>query len=125
VPGERREVDVEVVEIDGLVRYGLAGVQYRQRADGLGPCDQFAYRRERAGDVRMMAEGNDFDALIESQRVQVDAPLVGDAVPAQRGPGATGELLPRDQVGVVLELGDDNNVAGSDAALETVVAQRV
>jgi hypothetical protein len=34
------------------------------------------------------------------ERVQVDAAVFGHAVPAQRG-GATGEFLPRDQVGMV------------------------
>ena len=41
VAGERREVDVERVEVDRLVRHRLAGVQHRQRADRLGPADQF------------------------------------------------------------------------------------
>ena len=37
MPGEGGEVDVERVEVDRLVRHRLAGVQHRQRADGLGP----------------------------------------------------------------------------------------
>ena len=64
----------------------------------------------------MMAERNDFHAFVELQRVEVDAAVVGHAVPLQRRAGAAGQLLPRDQVGVVLELGGDDDVAGADRA---------
>ena len=111
--GKRGEVDIERVEVDGLVRHRLAGVQDGQRAHGLGPGNQFAHRRQRAGHIGMVAECDDFDALVELQRVQVDAPVVSDAVPAQRGAGAAGQFLPGNQVGVVLELGGDNDVTGA------------
>ena len=97
----------------------------RQRADRLGPRDQLGDRGHRAGDVRMMAERNDFHAFVELQRVEVDAAVVGDAVPAQRRAGAPGQLLPRDQVGVVLQLGGDDDVAGADGVLEPVVPQHI
>ena len=125
MPGERGEVDVERVEVDRLVRHRLAGVQHRQRADGLGPVDQLGDRGHRAGHIRMMAEGNDFDVLVELQRVEIDAAVVGDAVPAQRGAGAPGQFLPRDQVGVVLELGGDDDVARADGTFEAVVPQHI
>ena len=73
----------------------------------------------------MMAEGDDLDPLVEFERVEVDAAVVGDAVPPQRGAGAAGQFLPRNQVGVVLQFGGDDDVAGPDGALEAVVAQRV
>ncbi len=63
--GERREVDVERMEVDRLVRHRLAGVQHRQRADRLRPRDQLGDRSHRAGDVGMVAERNDFHALVE------------------------------------------------------------
>ena len=34
-------------------------------------------RRNRTGDIRMMAEGNDFHVAVQLQRVEVDAALVG------------------------------------------------
>ena len=125
MPGERGEVDVERVEVDRLVRHRLAGVQHRQRADGLGPLDQLGDRGHRAGHIRVMAEGNDFDVLVELQRIQIDATVVGHAVPAQRGAGAPGQFLPRDEVGVVLELGGDDDVAGPDGTFEAVVPQHI
>ncbi len=73
----------------------------------------------------MMAEGNDFDVVVELQRIQVDATVVGDAIPAQRGTGTAGQLLPRNEVGVVLELGDDNDVTRPDGTVEAVVPQHI
>ena len=72
-----------------------------------------------------MAESNDFDVVVQLQRVQVDAAVVGHAVPAQRGAGAPGQFLPRDDVGVVLELGDDDDVAGPYGTFEAVVPQHI
>ena len=125
VPGECGEVDVEGVEVDRLVRHRLAGVQHRQGADGLRPLDQLGDRGHRAGDVRVMAERNDFDVLVELQRIQIDASVVGHAVPAQRGAGTPGQFLPRDEVGVVLELGGDDDVARPDGTVEAVVPQHI
>ena len=125
VTGERAEVDVERMEVDGLMRHRLAGVQQRQRTDGLGARDQLGHRGHRTGDVRMVAERNHFHALVELQRVQVDAAVVGDAVPLQGGTGAAGQLLPRDQVRVVFQFGGDDDVAGADGVVEPVVAQHI
>ena len=73
----------------------------------------------------MMAERNDFDPLIELQRIKIDTPLVGYAVPAERRAGAPGQLLPWDQVGVVLELGGDDDIARADGTLKPVVPQHI
>ena len=75
-----------------------------------------------------MSEGNHFDSLVELQRVQVDIAsliTVDDAVPLQGCAGAAGQLLPRNQVGVVFQLGGDDDVAGSHRAVESVVAQHI
>ncbi len=125
VAREGREVDVERVEVDRLVRHRLAGVQQRQRADRLRPRHQFGHRGDGAGDVGMVAEGNDFHALVELERIQVDPAVVGDAVPAQRRAGAPGQFLPRDEVRVVLQLRGDDDIARADGAGESVVADRV
>ena len=77
VAGERRVVDVQRVEVDRLVRHRLAGVEQRQRTDGLRPRHQLGHRGDRTRDVGMMAERNHFHALVELQRVQVDATVIG------------------------------------------------
>ena len=125
VTGERGIVDVEGVKVDGLMRYRLAGVQHRQRTDRLGAGDQFLDRRDGAGDVRVMTEGNDFHPLVELERIEIEMAVVGHPVPAQRGPGAAGQFLPWDQIGVVFQLGGDDHVARSDCPLEAVVTQRI
>ncbi len=125
MPRKGGEIDVERVEVDRLVRHRLAGVQHCQRTDGLGPVHQLGDWSQRTGHVRVMAEGNDFDVLVELQRIEVNAAVVGDAVPAQRSAGAPGQFLPRDEVGVVLELGGDDDIAGADGTFEAVVPQHI
>ena len=84
VAGERGEVDVEGVEVHRLMRHRLAGVQQGQRADRPGPLHQLGHRGHRPGDVRMMAEGNEFHPLVEFKRIEVDAAVVRHAIPTQR-----------------------------------------
>ncbi len=108
------------------MRNRLAGVQNGQCADCLGPRHQLADRRDRTGDIRMMAEGNDFHPPVELQRIEVDTAVVGHAVPAQgRPPGAPGQFLPRDEVGVVFQFGGDDDVPGTDRLLEALVTQHI
>lgn len=121
VAREGREVDVERVEVHGLMRHRLARVEHGQRTDGLGPRHQLRDRRDRTRDVRMMAERHDFDAFVEFKRIQVDAPIIGDAVPPERRTRAPRQFLPRNQVGVVLEFGGDDDVAGADGPIEPLV----
>lgn len=72
-----------------------------------------------------MGERDDLDRIGQFQRIQVDAAVVGDAVPAQRGAGAASELLPGHEVRVMLQLGDDDVVPGPYTMFETVVAEHV
>ena len=123
VAGERGVVDTESVHVDRLVRHRLAGVEDRQRADRLGALHQLRDGCDGPGDIRMMAEGNDFDIAIQLQRVDVDTAFRADRVPLQRCAGAPGQLLPRHEVGVVFQFGGDDHVAGTDRMLETVVPQ--
>ncbi|CKT27132.1 Uncharacterised protein [Mycobacterium tuberculosis] len=123
--GKRGEVDAEFVQVNRLVRHRLAGVQHGQRTRLVGAGDQLAHRCQHPGHIGMMGERNDFDTVVQIQRVQVDAPVVSHPVPAQCGPGAPGQLLPRDQVGVMLQLGGDDHVAGADGTLETAVPQHI
>ncbi len=59
-----------------------------------------------------MGDGEDLGALGQQvvEAVQVERALTVDRDPAQRRPGAPGELLPRHEVGVVLHLGDEDLV---------------
>ena len=123
--GERGEVDVQRGQVDRLVRHRLAGVQHRQCADRLGPGHQLGDRCAGTGDIGVMGEGDDLDPLIQGQGVEVDVSVVGHPVPAQGGTGPAGQLLPGDQIGVVLQFGGDDDVAGADGSAESVVAQHI
>ena len=125
VAGERRVVDAQPMEVNRLVRNRLAGVKHRQRSDRVRPFHQLGHRGDRTRDVRMMAERNHFHALVELQRIQVDASVIGHRVPAQGRAGAPGQLLPRDQVGVMLDFGGNDDVAGPDGVLKPVVAKHI
>ena len=127
--GEGGEVDPQGVQVHRLVRNGLAGVQHYQRTHCLGAGDELVHRGQCARHVGMVTERHNFDAFVELQRVQVDAAglffAAGDPVPLQRGAGTAGQLLPRDQVGVVFQFGGDDDVAGPDGSLEPVVPQHI
>ena len=51
--------------------------------------------------------------------------VIGDAKPLQRRAGASGEFLPGNQVGVVLEFGGDDHVTRTESTFETVIAEHV
>ncbi len=58
-----------------------------------------------------MGQGHDTGPRCDHRRVQIEAPVVGHAEPTQRGPRAAGDLLPRDEIGVMLHLRDEDLVA--------------
>ena len=113
VRGERREVDVEVDEVHGHVRHGLAGVEDDEGADLPGPGDEGVDGVDRPEHVRDVGEGEHLRRLVDDlvEPGQVELTGVGDRDPAQLRPGRLGELLPGHEVGVVLHLGDDDRVA--------------
>ena len=84
------------------MRHRLTGVQHRQCTYRSGSLHQLCHRRTSPGDIRMMSEDNNFDPLIECQRVQVEVAVIRDAIPAKCGTGAPGQFLPGNQVGMML-----------------------
>ena len=48
-----------------------------------------------------MSESNDFHPFIEPKGIEIDIPVVGQAVPTQRRARAPGQFLPRNQIGVM------------------------
>jgi hypothetical protein len=63
-----------------------------------------------------VSEGKHLGALVHDvvEVGQVEATVLGHVEPPQRCPGAAAEFLPRDEVGVVLHLGDDDLVARTE-----------
>ena len=104
---------------DQPVRHRLGAVEDGDRADGLGPRDDLRDRVDRAENVALVDERDDLGALVDEPfgigGCEIEPAVFGEAEPAQRRPGPLARQLPRHQVGVVLHLGDDDLVAGSQA----------
>ena len=81
-----------------------------------GPGRRSPHRRDGAQHVGLVDHGDELGPLVDqlARCSRFQPALVGHAEPAQRRAGALAQLLPRDQVGVVLHLGDHDLVAGAD-----------
>ena len=114
VPREHRDVDSERGQVEGDVRRGLARVEHREGADGLREGDELGDRVDDAQDVRDVRERDDARAVADEVRrgLEVQHAVVVNRDVAQDRARAGGELLPRDEVRVVLGLGHDDLVAG-------------
>ncbi|OEI67394.1 hypothetical protein Cus16_2994 [Curtobacterium sp. ER1/6] len=117
VPGERGEVDAELLHVERTVRRRLAGVEHDEGAVLVRGGDDLRHGRDHAGDVRHVREGDDPGPVGDARGRVVGGPraVVGDRHPAERRTGQGRELLPRDEVRVVLGLGDEYLVARADA----------
>ena len=114
--GERGEVDVEVDEVHGHMRDGLAGVEHDVRADGASPIHEAVDRVDRAEDVGDVRERKHLRRFVDDRVEigQVELSRVGHGQPAQLRSRGGGELLPRHEIRVMLHLGDDDRVAGNE-----------
>ena len=72
-----------------------------------------------AEDVGDVGDGDELGTTLEERRegIHVEPPLGVDRRPVDGGPGALGELLPGNDVRVVLHLGQDDAVAGTDVGV--------
>jgi hypothetical protein len=93
-------------------------------ADGAGTAAEFLHRIDPAQRVRYMREREHPHGGREHrvERRQVESALGVDADHghiAQRGAGGLGDLLPGDEIRVMLHLGREDHVAGLEPAAET------
>ncbi|SKS95943.1 Uncharacterised protein [Mycobacteroides abscessus subsp. abscessus] len=72
-----------------------------------------------------MGECDNLDRFGEFQRVDINTAIVSHAKPPQGGTGAAAEFLPRNQIRVMLEFGDDDLIARSHRTIEPVIAEGV
>ncbi len=106
-------VEVDVAHVDRQVRDGLRAVDHHPGAGGVRAAGDVGDVVDRAADIGGVGDRDDLRGALE-QRVELgvdQAALVVDADVGQRGPGALRRELPRDEVRVVLQLGDDDQVA--------------
>ena len=114
VAGECSKVDIHGVEVYGHVRYGLAGVQYDERAVLARHGDHAGHIGNRTGHVRDVGERHDAGLLVDDAlgcRV-VELTVLGGGDVAQSCAGTLGKNLPGNEVRVVLNLRGDDFIAG-------------
>ena len=128
VRSEAEEVDAERLHVDAAVRDGLRGVDDHDRALLVGPGGEPVDRVDRAERVGDEVRGDDLDPACLRDLVEpVEAQLAGvfDPDHAELGAGALRDLLPGDEIRVVLELGDDGDVAGAEVVQSPGIGHEV
>lgn len=113
VAGEDSEVHVQLFDVQGHVRRGLAGVHDHQGIGSAGQGHQFTDRIDGSEDVGGVREGQHPGTAPDDSCSLLEAEPAGivDGQVAERRTGAERQFLPRDEVGVVLHFGDHYFVA--------------
>ena len=114
---EREELAVERLDVDRPVRCGLGSVDHHDRVALVRPGRELADRIHGAERVRHEIRGDDLHgplALDLVERVQLQLAGLVDRNRLERRPRAPRDVLPRHEARVVLEVGDDDHVAGAE-----------
>ena len=121
---KREEVTAELLDVDRVVRCRLSRVDDHDRAAVVRPGRQPLDRVDRSERVRDEVVGDNLDVADAGDVVQGIKPKLAVVIQWDRfegRAGSLGDVLPGNEVRVVLELGDDDDVAGA----EVVEAPRV
>ena len=118
VAAEHVEVGTERLDVDRHVRHGLGAIDQDERAGRVGHLDHLADRVDRAQRVRHVGERDQLRLEPQQHLEDVEAkdPVIGDRDELEVAVALLDEELPRDEVGVVLHLGQDDGVAAVDVA---------
>ena len=114
---EREEVAPERLHVDRPVRRRLSCVDDHDRALLVRPRDELLDGIDGAQRVGDEVRGDDLHVPLARERVQpaeVELALVVERDQLEAGARPVGDVLPRNEVRVVLELGDDDEVAGPE-----------
>ena len=110
--GEAQEVAVERGHVGGHVGQELGAVDEQKRAGRVGRVGQAAHRREGAEHVRHGGDAHQLHAVDETvEVVEVEREVGGHRYEAQLDAPLLLQHEPRDEVGVVLDLGEEHGVA--------------
>ena len=114
VAGKRVEITADLLHVHRVVAHRLGAVHQGPGAGFAGRLDQFRHRGHRAQAVGHLGQRHDAGALAEQlvEGVGVDAAVLAQRRHLKRGAGALAHLLPGHDIGVVLQRGDQNLVAG-------------
>ena len=127
VPREDVEVAAQLRHVDRQVRDCLGAVDQHQRAGGVCAIDHLAHADDGADAVRDVGEGDQLRPRAQEHLVDVEtepARLV-DGHELQVPVALLGQHLPGDEVGVVLQLGQDDGVGAPDVAAAPGVGDQV
>jgi hypothetical protein len=111
------EVATELQDIDAPVRRGLRRVHDHDRPLLVRPGSELLDRVDRPERVRDEVVGDDLDAALPRdrvERVELQLATTVDGDRAELRAGTLRDLLPGDEVRVVLELGRNDDVAGAE-----------
>ncbi len=112
VGAEGQEVTAEAAHVGGDVRNRLGAVGEHQRAGSVRGVGEPGERCDRPEHVRHGGAGHELHAVDEAVEVgEVEAVVVVDVEPAQFDAALLGQHQPRDDVGVMLHLGQQDGVA--------------
>ena len=108
-----QKIDVERVHINPAVGHGLRGVEQHQRTLRMRPRDDLLDREHGPEHVGNESAGNHACALAElvGEIVHVQRPVFEDVDRPNDGAGFLGDQLPRDDIGVVFEHGEQDFIA--------------
>ena len=114
-------------DVDGHVRRRLRGIDQHQRAGGVRHLDDLADRvdrPERVADLRDRQQAR-AGGQLGAQVVHVEQAVVGEGDVVERRPDLAGQLLPGNDVGVMLELGGEHPLAGAQVGAAPAVGHQV
>src|SRR5439155_24528905 len=117
VRGEGEEVAAELLDVDAPLRRRLRRVHDHERALFARPSGERLDRVDRPERVRDEVGGDDLDAALLRdlvERVELKLAIAVDRDRTELRAGTRRDLLPRDEVRVVLELGRNDDVAGAE-----------
>ena len=111
VAGERNEIGPPALDVGDVVWDELAGVDDRQSASGLGSLAQHCNRCDRAEHVAHRGEREDLRPVEQIVEIgQVELTVSGEWNPANLDLAFLNQHHPRNDVGVMLHLGEYDNV---------------
>jgi hypothetical protein len=111
VRGEGEEVRTPGLHVGGVVGYVLAAVDDGDGAGRVCGVDELLDGCQRAENVAHRSEGKDLCSVEKpGQGCEVELAVGGEGHPTQFEPALGGEHVPRDDVGVVLHVREDNRV---------------
>jgi hypothetical protein len=127
VPRPRVEVRVDRAQIDGHLRHRLRAIDQHHRPRIVCPLDDRGHRVDRPDDIRHVDEGDELrparQQLIE--RVEIELSVVEHRHVGEFSLAVLTEDLPRDDVRVVLHLGQHDEVAAPDVLAAPCVGDQV